>query len=712
MSDKAHWFVKLRRDAVYLKTDNGILFRTASNDFRLKGASIYNSFTTLLPHLDGTVSAEALVAAVQPEQQEKTLTLLDMLIERGVVRRVDPDDAALLDPKLRQRYRSQVDFIGHFAHDPSRRFSRFRDARIAIIGHGTAFTAAGLALIDNGLSRLVIASHDQQTLYDTTWIARCRRLVEAGAPAQVDTCSPEEIDAAQFDLILCCGESLDGRLLESLQHLTMADACAVLPAFALSGHSYIGPLSAPQQAGCWLCAMMRWSDRTAPASATEFWRKLALSGGALLSNPNLAGTTAQMLGNGVAMEAYRFFTGVPAAEARRHVLDQDLDTLETSRHQFSRHPDCPRCAHLPIDDQAPSARDEPEMLARWYPLLGHPFATFDAFSDAGLEHLPLSISLLAVEGVRVAGWSTASVLQARSKALQEAVRNRVESGECPPLSSFALVKGAITEDWEGTIPPSHVIGWRGMTRDREQAVSVLAGRYVDGGKGVRVPAAAVCPSLDRAQDFDVGRCGLGVGLSYDEAVTRSIRDLFESETIDLIADGQLSFSRFDPSCAIVDTTINYLLTSIALLKADSPVIAVVQLDSGMMAAVLYPEVQPILMDELSVACDLRLETAVRRLLARRVAMLQLQQQDVAIAARHRLAAFAQVPVTLPEAKTLPLYVADQALGADNIHERLADAGRAIVAVEVTPVDVLETHSLRTVKTLFVSREDSSTNTAA
>ena len=38
MSDQTQWPLKLRRDAVYLKTDNGILFRSTSADFQLRGA--------------------------------------------------------------------------------------------------------------------------------------------------------------------------------------------------------------------------------------------------------------------------------------------------------------------------------------------------------------------------------------------------------------------------------------------------------------------------------------------------------------------------------------------------------------------------------------------------------------------------------------------------------------------------------------------------
>src|SRR5689334_21750097 len=97
--------LKLRRDAVYLRTEEGILFRTRDSTFVLKGANIYATFRTLVPYLDGTIDCYTLTKSVRKENRQAVGELLGILLQRSVLRAVDVDDAALLERSVSDVFR-------------------------------------------------------------------------------------------------------------------------------------------------------------------------------------------------------------------------------------------------------------------------------------------------------------------------------------------------------------------------------------------------------------------------------------------------------------------------------------------------------------------------------------------------------------------------------------------------------------------------------
>jgi bacteriocin biosynthesis cyclodehydratase domain-containing protein len=699
MTDRGKWLNKLRRDAVYLKSEDGIIFRSQSFDFQLKGSSIYDNFTALLPYLDGSISEEGLLAAVQPAQREKTRSLLDMLVDRQVIRRIDPDDLETLEPAVRDRFDSQIDFIGHFAIDPAQRFARFRNARVTLIGEGEAFVSAGLALLDNGLARLTIASTDQQALIDPAWEAQCRRLAEVGVAARVDRSVMDQVDPQNADLILWIGEPIEGATLATFKQFVLGQECAVLPAFVLDRHSYIGPLTEPGRAGCWTCAMLRWSDHASPDSASAFWRSLALAGTQPQRQSHFTGTSAQMLGNGAAMETFRYFVGVPSMEARYQILDQDLDSLEATRRHFARHPKCPRCFNLSVQDSGiDPVASEQDVLARWAPLLGHPFATFAAFEDGNIEHLPVSISLLPLGANTVAGWSGDSVLHARVNALGEAVRH-VVTNDGGYLRELIQPRRTASDE---VIAPSRISGWLGVGDESTCQATVVRGDYIGGGDSVWIPAAAIHRVLDPAGGFDPGRGGLGVAMTCERAVFRAVRDLLEHEMLDQLADGLLALERYEGGDDEADPVLNYLTTAIGLMKAQPPKIALARHSTGLVVALLLPTDASPLPDGVWIASGLRPAEAVRRLLTRRVAALQLERQYLPPYSRSDLGVFAPIPIDLPSVEALPPCRDHAEISFDEIQTHLAASGSAIVAVDVTPPDIKEAQSLFVIRTLLVT----------
>ncbi|MFC9490691.1 hypothetical protein ACFTZM_32080, partial [Streptomyces hydrogenans] len=49
---------RVRRDVLYTRTPDGVIFHNADGGFRLTGASGYRFASLLMPHLDGSRSVE------------------------------------------------------------------------------------------------------------------------------------------------------------------------------------------------------------------------------------------------------------------------------------------------------------------------------------------------------------------------------------------------------------------------------------------------------------------------------------------------------------------------------------------------------------------------------------------------------------------------------------------------------------------------------
>ena len=110
--------LKLRRDAVFLQTDRGIVFRSRKGSFAFQGSTIYRTFQQLLPHLQGTHTGDEVVAALRPESQKAMAALLRKLVDCDVLQAVDVEDAALLPAAVAREYSSQVEYIRHTSDRP------------------------------------------------------------------------------------------------------------------------------------------------------------------------------------------------------------------------------------------------------------------------------------------------------------------------------------------------------------------------------------------------------------------------------------------------------------------------------------------------------------------------------------------------------------------------------------------------------------------
>jgi bacteriocin biosynthesis cyclodehydratase domain-containing protein len=604
--------IRLRRDCVFMKTDDGILFRTRNGPFSLRGKTIYGTFSKLLPHLDGRIGRDAILNSIRAEHRDAVDGLLALLEQRGVLQRMDLADARAIDARLAKAFAPQIDFIAHYAECPNARFLGFRHSKILIAGDGEALAAAGAALLRNGLEKLHLSAqavhmHDE--------------IVSREGSGEVIVC--ESPDLSGFDMVLYCSEIPRLAEVRRLNAAARLERCAFLPAIMHEGYCIIGPIQCPDQAGCWMCASLRWSDNASPAEAARFWRRLALDetdAPAACSNE----IAARILGNTAAMEVFKYFVGEPRSEAIANVLLQETATLESSARPLVPHGDCPTCMGMEPSRQpasVPPSDEVGDILGRWEPYMGHRLALLGGFCDDGLEQLPLRISKLSVNagcGEWAFGWSLDNSDMARLAALRQAVERIALYSAASTLRDRAV-------PWQRTaMRPSQMTGWRGNTAVDAVCRTVLPARAVDDDTSHLIPAGAVLPALDAEGCFDSRASGTGVGTSQDEALRRALLSLAEYCAVRALANDEIAVSQWNRETA--DRSTGYLLSTAARLSLPQPLIALAECYRGATTALILPaDDAPVDLGRIVLATGFSRPSAVDAALTRWLAEEQLRR---------------------------------------------------------------------------------------
>ncbi len=166
MANLADIYPKFKQDSIFLRTKEGVFFqRNDKFTFRLKGASIYQWITTLLPYMNGEKTLAEISAQLSPEQSKLIYQLVSTLLERGILKDEKRESTAVLSPNLREHFRPQIEFIDHYVDLPQERFQTFRNSRILLLGSGEAFLSLASVLLDNGLKEIFLSPEDQVTNY-------------------------------------------------------------------------------------------------------------------------------------------------------------------------------------------------------------------------------------------------------------------------------------------------------------------------------------------------------------------------------------------------------------------------------------------------------------------------------------------------------------------------------------------------------------------
>lgn len=557
---------RIRRDVLFTRTPDGVLFHNADGGFRLTAKSAYRFATLIVPHLTGEHTVADLCQGLGEAQQAMVGELVRTLYERDFARPVQAsagppgrgeEDGQSADEgpaaDVARRFAPQIAYVDHYSDDAEARFLRFRTTRVAVLGEDEVARWCAAALIRNGCAAVGVTPG-----LDTTAIeADAAEAVADGCPVDLHTLpgrGPAEpsLGWAELDghdvVVVTGGPDAPARLLPLLR-AGVPRGRTLLPAWTYGSDAVVGPLMTHAAPGCWACAALRLGSAAGrdPGIAADLWSGLALPGsGPGAGTGTGAGTgrpLSAMIGNLLGYEVFRATTGALPAETQDRLLIQDTASLDVTGEPLLPHPRCPFCARhaaegpagpavRPVDLSAAgrsgapalptleTARDADalvEELNRRSALVRPYTGVFTRYADEPLTQIPLKLSVVELglghAGRRaIAAFDVHHMAGARMRALDAAAIEYAEH-VVPGRPTAAKADDAVS-----VAALTTASGLPGGTDAYEQAVSLVT------GEPVPVPAGAVRPFGPHNADrlFERTRAGAGAGPSAADAAAAGL----------------------------------------------------------------------------------------------------------------------------------------------------------------------------------------------
>ncbi|WP_261384022.1 TOMM precursor leader peptide-binding protein [Streptomyces sp. T12] len=551
-------------------------------------------------------------------QREMVGELVGTLYERGFARAVAPTEAGLsigAEPgaEVARRFAAQIAYVDHYVDDAGRRFQKFRDARVVVVGQDAVARWCVLSLVRNGSAAIGVLPGLTRT-----------GIVEAVLEARADGCPVDVHDLAEptagsgqltwtdlsgYDVVVVTGGAEAPRSLLPLLRAGVPEGRVLLPAWSFGDRAVVGPSMSAATSGCWVCAVLRWGANDGAAEAADLWSWLALAAdgmparcgepGASTMRPSTPAQEvrpgrplAAMLGNLLGYEVFRLVTGALPAETAGKLIIQDVHSLDVTSEVLLPHPCCPLCAdaaeavvrdvRLPDEETsvtalsvlptAATAREADTLideLNRRSVLVQEHTGVFTRFDDETITQTPLKLSLVELglghgRRQRVAAVDVHHFAGARMRALHRAAEVYAEH--------VVPYRDAVATDSAVHIAPERLSTYAGFgaaadVREWMVATSLLTDErllvpresvHVRGaGSGERLFEATSSGTRASASIGGAAAEGLLSALAYD-ALQRTVRGTGAAHVLlDSVTDPELTFlvrsaSNLGVDCELLD----------------------------------------------------------------------------------------------------------------------------------------------------------------
>ncbi|MFJ9853447.1 TOMM precursor leader peptide-binding protein [Streptomyces sp. NPDC101150] len=584
---------KIRRDILFAKMPDGVLFHNSKEGFHIRSAKGYEFASLLVPHLNGERQISEICAELDASRRAMVAELVAALLSHGFARDAAPAAPQALPPAaaVRSAFAEQIGYIDHHVDDAEARFARFRDTRVAVLGDDAIARWCALSLVRNGAAQVAVtvAEGDRLTGDDrfTEVVAEAEELTARGCTVAVRRLPAPSApltwhDLEDYDVVVVCPEGGGPRQILELLASGPPEGRALLPASMVGDRVMTGPLTTDGATACWACAALRLGANEDSGESAELWRRASLPG---QDRPSVRPPrpVAAMVGNMLGYEIFRLRTGALAAETDGAVVVQELDSLDVTTERVLPHPGCPFCTRrIPgtasegvdedvtedvtedvnegldegVDEDAGTdattavpapvtAEDEARLLGELKDrsvLVGRVAGVFTEFTDDALKQSPLKATLLRLGlGPRqrrtVAAFDPHTVLGARLRALhQAAVLYADQVVPLPEVTTDADLPRSAPDSLvtaSGTHgPDAPVTGWVVATSllTKERAL---------------VPAGAVDTFGPHNDDrvWLPGAPGTGAGATLGRAAYRGLLSVLAHEAVDQALRGRRTVTR-------------------------------------------------------------------------------------------------------------------------------------------------------------------------
>ncbi|MFD8676597.1 TOMM precursor leader peptide-binding protein [Streptomyces seoulensis] len=719
---------RIRRDVLFTRTPDGVLFHNAHGGFNVVTQSAYRFAALIVPHLDGERRVEELCAGLGDKQRDMVVRLVRALYARGFARDAGPRPTDVtLSPQVTARFAHQLDYLDHYADDAHGRFARYRDTRVAVLGDDEMAGWAALGLLRNGCATVAVTVEDaaegalDREPRDTAGLAaEVAELTGAGCAPTLARLAGGILgwaDLDGWDTVLVTGAGAPAQLLRLFSE-GVPEGRRLLGAWTFGERAVVGPVMTAGTPGCWSCAALRLGAGSDAADSADLWSGLGPA--APLGTPARVptGPLAGMLGNLLSFEVFRLVTEALPAETRNQVVVQDLNSLDVLAEPLLPHPRCRFCA--PGETKAPDgaalrvphADDEPALLPADGPadeaaakgalaalelrdvLVREAAGVFGGYADDDWEQTPLKVSTVrlgvspgrvrevsAIDVHHVAGARLAALFRGAEVYAEHVVPPRTggEGSRVAP-AELALSGGLET-------PVAQVTAW-------SEATSLLDGRTV------LVPTGAV-RTLGGWNDqglFERTSAGTGAAGTPRAALARALRSALAHDALRRAVRREAPVRLVDLDSLTDDAELLFLLRSAENLGATVEVLDLTEGVTALPVALARrtdPESGEV---RWAPGSGLRPREAVLEALRDLLGAEQLRRAGAEPDLGDPLWADLEAAALVPEGEPAPL----RADGTDwaGVLDALAAAGRDAFAVPVAAPDLAagEIHAVRVLLT--------------
>ncbi|WP_329100872.1 TOMM precursor leader peptide-binding protein [Micromonospora sp. NBC_01699] len=600
---------RIRRDLLFTRTPDGVLFHNAEGGFALNSASAYRFASLLVPYLDGRHRVADICAPLPPSQREMVVELVTALYARDLARDVplETNADADLPAGVARRFAAQLAYLDHYRDEPVARFRRFRDTPVAVLGSGPVARSCVRSLVRNGVARVgTLPAADRAVPGFDDIVAEARELTGDGSPAEVLLLGPGATaltwaELAAYEMVVVIdGEGAPGQTLRLLEPGIPAGR-TLLPLWTFGDRAVAGPMSTAGSRGCWVCAALRLGGNGDPGAAADLWSGAGLPVIAPAPDHPPVGPVAAMLGNLLGYEIFRITTGALPAETEGKVIIQNLESLDVLSEDLLPHPACALCAPdrdesaLPdLTTPAPTGLAEADLVAvvtgtpdvepadpqaeaetilaeldERMVLVGRHAGVFTRFDDDAWTQTPLKVSTIEVSlgharRRRIAAFDVHHVAGARRRALHTAAQTYAARAayraDGRPLPGLPTVDPATLS----------IISGSGAGAGADDSARWCPATSLLTGERWQVPAGAVRPLGPDNRDrlFLAGPAGDGAGGTLAAAVWRGLRSALCHLAVQRSIRGLTRPRQVAPETAVGDPELEFLVKSAVNLGVE------------------------------------------------------------------------------------------------------------------------------------------------
>ncbi|MFE0202946.1 TOMM precursor leader peptide-binding protein [Streptomyces sp. NPDC058985] len=640
---------RIRRDVLFTETPDGVLFHNADGGFRLTAKSAYRFATLLVPHLNGEHTVAEICKGFGDRQRAMVGELVGTLYERQFARSVPPRpspeafDGPEPSDDVARRYAAQIAYADHYADDAARRFQRFRDTRVAVVGSDLVARWCVLSLLRNGSAAIgVLPRLDLDGITDEATAADAD-----GCPVDIHelaASAPLTWAAVEgYDVVVVTGGPEAPRVVFPLLRAGVPTGRTLIPAWSFGRHAIVGPSMSAQTTGCWACAVLRLGTGDGAAQAADVWSSLALDLPTATQVPGVhpGRPLAAMLGNLLGYEVFKTATGALPAETAGQLIIQDMESLDVTSEPLLPHPRCPWCADdaeadspeidlasldtgalaLPTVDTAREADALVEELNRRSVLLRPHAGVFTGYDDEDITQTPLKLSVVELglghgHTRRIGAADVHHVAGARLRALHRAAETYAE--HTVPHRRTGAPEPSVR------LAPAGFGTWTGIGDAQADVRGWVAATSLLTKERFLVPEGAVRPfgAGNRDRLFEATRAGMSAGASATDAAAQGMLSALAYDALQRAIRGSGVPGVAVPADA--DPELTFLLSSAANLGVETELLDLGERERSGVAVVLARSGA-----RWAVAAELSYPAAAAAALRDLVGEVQLEQQGLA-----------------------------------------------------------------------------------